>query len=231
MKMVESNRVPDLYSRLRNRLLNSRKTKLKKLSPLAILTILGIVVGSIGAVWYWSSNPITMTVSVSSFNINAKANVNPLTSWIGEVKVPYVELVETAVFFDGSDVALPEGPKYIFVRIGNANVDAFYTKVTATRPAGMFVTCEVCIVDRRDIGDYPDTDTYWWELGTIATDGSQSIQLIANGDPPVPLYMLLEPDSHMRYAMYRFTVGTGNLPPGTHTLSVEIHIGDTIDGS
>jgi len=229
--MFESNRVSKIYSRLRNRLLNSRKTKLKKLSPLSILVILSVVVGGvIAGAWYWFSNPITMTVTITGF-ISAKANVNPLDAWDGEVKVDFASLVEEYVFFDGSQVDLLEGPKYVFVRIDDTNAEALYTKVTAARPAGMFVTCEVCIVDRRgNIPEYPEATAYWHELGTIAVDGSQSIQLIApvDGGDPNPMYMFMEPETHMRYAMYRFTVGPGSLPIGTHTLSVEIGIGDTV---
>jgi len=190
------------------------------LTALVIISV--VVVGVIAAV-SWFSNPITLTLSVS-FNINAKTNVNPVDGWVGMEKVAYADLVETAVFFDGSQVDLPEGPKYIFVRLGTTNVDAFYTKVTATRPAGMFVTCDVCIVDRRDQGEYPESTDYWHELGSIALDGSQSIELVANG---LPTYMISEPVDHMRYAMYRFNVGPGSLPPGSHQLSVVIEICDT----
>jgi len=229
--MVESNRVSNLYSRLRNRLLNSRKTKLKKLSPLSILVILSVVVGGVIAVgtWYWGSNPITMTISVTGY-LTAKANVNPLTAWDEEVKVAFANLVEESVFFDGAQVDLLEGPKYVFVRLGNTNAETIYTKVTAARHAGMFVTCEVCIVDRKGIDEYYyPTEFHWHDLGAIAVDGSQSMQLIASADGGAPdsLYMMKEPGSHMRYAMYRFTVGQGSLPPGTHTLSVVIEIGDT----
>jgi len=206
--------------------------KLRKISPLMVLVILSVVVGGVIAVgtWYYFSNPITMSISVTGY-LTAKANVNPLTAWDGEVKVSFVNLVEEYVFFDGAAVDLPEGPKYIFVRIGDSNAAQFYTKVTATRPAGMFVTCEVCIVDRKGIDEYYyPTEFHWHELGTIAVDGSQSMQLFAapDGGTPDPQYMMNEPDSHMRYAMYRFTVGPGSLPPGTHTLSVEIGIGDTV---
>jgi len=169
-----------------------------------------------------------MTVSVSG-HLDAKANVNPLTAWDEMTQVPYADLVEEAVFFDGSQVELEAGTKYIFVRLGPTNAQSFYTKVNAAHPPGMLITCTLSIVDRRDIGEYPVT--HWHDIGPIALDGLEIIQLIANSDgDPDPLYMLNAPIDHMRYAMYAFTVSKGALPPGDHTLSVEISVGDDLGG-
>jgi len=201
----------------------------KRITPLTIILILcigfgGVVIG----IWYWTSDTMTMTVSVTGY-LDAKANVNPLTAWDGLTQVAYADLVEEPGFFDGSQVELEAGTKYIFVRLGPTNAQRFYTKVNAARPAGMSVSCNVSIVDRRDIGEYPIA-THWHRLGPIALDGSQSMQLInINGDPD-PLYMLKEPADHMRYALYVFTVKKGALPPGDHTLSVEISVGDDLGG-
>jgi len=198
----------------------------KRITPLTTILVLSMVIVGVGAVWYWTSEPMTMTISVVGLHLDAKANVNPLTAWDGLSKVAYGDLVEESVFFDGSQVDLPEGPRYIFVRIGPANANSFFTKVNAVYPPGMLVSCTVSIVDRRgNVAEYPDAPEYWHDLGPIAIDGSQTIQLIGNGDP---LYMLGEPSDHMRYAMYAFTVHKGSLPPGDHTLSVEISIGDDL---
>ena len=200
------------------------RLELRRAGPLLILAVFGLVAGYAVANWYWTSQPIMMTVHVpDGIDIVAKANINPLLSWNGMSKVAFADLVESNGFFDGSEVDLEPGTKYVFVRVGETNAGRFFTRVNASYPAGMAVSCTVAIVDRRDIGEYP-TVAHWHDLGLIALDGSQSLELKANGDP---LYLVSEPVEHMRYAMYAFTVSPGTLPPGDHVLTVQVHLGDT----
>lgn len=200
------------------------RLELRRAGPLLILAVFGLVAGYGIASWYWTSQPIMMTVHVpDGIDIVAKANINPLLSWNGMSKVAFADLVESDAFFDGGEVGLTAGVSYVFVRIGEANVAQFFTRVNASYAPGMVVSCTVSIVDRRNTGEYP-APSHWHDLGVIAVDGSESLQLIANGSP---LYLVSEPTDHTRFILYSFNVGKGTLPPGDYPLTVQVHLGDT----
>ncbi len=193
----------------------------KKMSLLAILFLVALSLGSVAAVWYWSSPSLTSSTLIVTGRIEAKV-IDPRSAYLLGMQTSYENLLEATELIEGINVGLDPNLEYLFVKIGSTNADALYLKLDVTSPDGMSVTANVRFLALES--DYTWTVNDMLLATNVTLDGSQSINLELLDNP---LYAMETFDTCLLFVVAEFNIEPGSLPVGSHSMSVIVSLGDT----
>lgn len=188
--------------------------KIRKI-PLAVLITVALLVGGALGAWYLSLTTITHTISV-------EGSIDACTSflWTDLADKPAFSTLETrctATLFESA------GTYNQLILVDSSNTDDLYLKVDAVVPSGASMTAEV-FVQTYTVGSGYDAGT---SLGTIAVDGSESVQIISASDP------LWAIDNDYDTGVYhcikvRYGFDQGSLGIGDHDFDITVSLGDSL---
>lgn len=188
----------------------------KRISPLVTI-ILGAVILSVGlglATWYWMSQTLTYTMTVEG---NIVATTNFINADLVGITT-YAELEAACV-----DEMFPFGDHFIVrVASGGGNPTTVYTSLEVALPGSS--TCTATLAVAPFTNGVPGTGS---SLGSIATDGSESVQVIMSGNPT----WLLESNyaSGVVNVLYFeiYITWDSSLSIGSHDVTAVVRLGDS----
>jgi len=184
-------------------------------TALLIVIFIGLPVSFVIGSWYWTSQTITHTITVSG-SIDATTNFNPLTALTdGETWTPYGDIVTIDTLIEGTGIGLPVG-HYMFLVVDTANTNTLTLQVNVDCTPS--VTCEVALQGITLAGLFGGAV----DLGEIATDGSEAVTLTDGLDP----LWLLHSTTSQRVLRLRFVFASGGLGVGEYPVEVVVSLGN-----
>jgi hypothetical protein len=173
-----------------------------------------VFASGVGAAWFWTSQTFHFSLVVAG-SIVAYTNYQGLTGSFSDGPDWATVATRTSnTLYTGSG-----GHYWLFVIVKSTNAADVYTKITCT--GGATVTCALSAQRfLKTGGAQAPTD-----LGTLATDGSQSKQIIVTSQP---LWITSNTvGTEYRFILYDLTFDQGSLPIGTHDISITVSLGDS----
>lgn len=181
--------------------------------PLTAILIFGMVfAGAVIGSYYWSSDTLSYTITVSGQILAKTVNTTPGRT---DPTISYADHPSLTGFYGTN-------PSRVELIVGQTNTQSLMMKIDTTAPAGVIVTCMIELVHANGAGGLA-ADKASWE---VPTDGTP-VDLSCYDDP---LWLSGGWGEAVRYCRLSFTFDSSGatLGIGTYDCDVIISLGDTL---
>lgn len=191
--------------------------KTKKATPLIALILITALCGGALAAWYWTSQTVTHTITVEGW-ITGVTNF----MWADLEDGPSYDALSNRTIGTLWESPTIPGTYNQLLLVDGTNAETLFMKLNMVVPSGASATAHVYLQEYVvGTGYLAPTD-----LGTIAVDGSQSLQLIRNSTPLWASTQVYGTNYHVIKISYTFDQGT--LGIGSWPFEITVSLGDDL---